>query len=160
MGAFCRAIESVNVIIAMYNDEALGDIQVDPCKGNVAFGSGLQQWAFTLKRFAKFYAAKFGIPEEKMMNKLWGDWYFDATRKVWTTNSKRGTLERAFCQFIATPIIALFEAIMNNKHGKVKKMLKSIGVELKKNEKELIEKDLLKCVMKKWLPAGDTILEM
>mmetsp|Transcript_35561 Transcript_35561/g.54693 ORF Transcript_35561/g.54693 Transcript_35561/m.54693 type:complete len:864 (+) Transcript_35561:55-2646(+) len=158
--AFCRSIESVNVIVSMYNDEAIGDVQVDPTKGTVAFGSGLHQWAFTLKRFARTYGAKFGVPEEKMMSKLWGDWYFDASRKVWTTNSKNGALERAFCQFIATPITTLFEAIMNEKHGKVNKMLKAIGVELKGEEKELKSKQLLKRVMQKWLPAGDTVLEM
>jgi elongation factor 2 len=158
--AFCRAIESVNVVISMYNDEALGDCQVDPVKGTVAFGSGLHQWAFTLKRFAKTYGAKFGVPEEKMQSKLWGDWYFDAGKKVWTTSDRGGTLERAFCQFIASPITTLFEAIMNEKHGKVKKMLKAIGVELKTEEKELVGKKLLKRVMQKWLPAGDTVLEM
>jgi elongation factor 2 len=158
--AFCRAIESVNVIVAMYNDEALGDIQVDPTKGSVAFGSGLHQWAFTLKRFAKTYGAKFNVPEEKMMGKLWGDWYFDPERKVWTSQNKGGNLERAFCQFIATPITTLFEAIMNEKHKKVEKMLTAIGVELKSEEKELVGKALLKRVMQKWLPAGDTVLEM
>jgi elongation factor 2 len=34
--AFCRSIESVNVIVATYNDEALGDVQVDPTQGTVA----------------------------------------------------------------------------------------------------------------------------
>lgn len=47
----------------------------------MAFGSGLHQWGFTLKKFAKIYAAKFGTQEEKMMQKLWGDWYFDAAGK-------------------------------------------------------------------------------
>lgn len=56
-------------------------IQVYPDKGTVAFGSGLHQWGFTLKKFAKIYAAKFGTQEEKMMQKLWGDWYFDAAGK-------------------------------------------------------------------------------
>jgi elongation factor 2 len=158
--AFCRSIESVNVIISMYNDESLGDVQVDPTKGNVAFGSGLHQWAFTLKRFAKVYGTKFGVPEDKMMSKLWGDWFFDAERKVWTTSDQGGKLERAFCQFIATPLTGLFEAIMNEKHGKVKKMLKAIGVELKADDAELTGKALLKRVMQKWLPAGDTVLEM
>jgi elongation factor 2 len=158
--AFCRSIESVNVIVAMYNDEALGDCQVDPTKGTVAFGSGLHQWAFTLKRFAKTYGAKFNVPEDKMMSKLWGDWYFDAGRKVWTSQNKDGSLERAFCQFIATPLTTLFEAIMAEKHKKVEKMLKAIGVELKSDEKELVGKQLLKRVMQKWLPAGDTVLEM
>lgn len=52
-----------------------------PDRGTVAFGSGLHQWGFTLKKFAKIYAAKFGTQEEKMMQKLWGDWYFDAAGK-------------------------------------------------------------------------------
>jgi elongation factor 2 len=158
--AFQRSIESVNVIVATYNEEALGDLQVHPTKGTVAFGSGLHQWAFTLKRFAKDYGSKFGVPDDKMMEKLWGDWYFDAGRKVWTTTNKGGNLERAFCQFIATPITGLFEAIMAEKHGKVKKMLKAINVELKGDEKELVGKQLLKRVMQKWLPAGETVLEM
>jgi len=158
--AFCRSIESVNVIVAMYNDEKLGDVQVHPTKGTVAFGSGLHQWAFTLKKFARTYGAKFGVPEAKMMDKLWGDWYYDPVKKAWTSANKSGKLERAFCQFIATPITTLFEAIMNEKHGKVKKMLKAIGVELKGDEKELKGKQLLKRVMQKWLPAGDTVLEM
>ncbi|GMI14742.1 hypothetical protein TrVE_jg7314 [Triparma verrucosa] len=158
--AFCRSIESVNVIVATYNDEALGDVQVDPRKGTVAFGSGLHQWAFTLKKFAETYGAKFGVPTEKMMDKLWGDWYYDPAGKKWTSANKSGNLERAFCQFIATPLTTMFEAIMNEKHGKVNKMLKAVGVELKTEEKELTGKALLKRVMQKWLPAGDAVLEM
>merc|ERR1712232_82406 len=98
--------------------------------------------------------------EDKMMQKLWGDWFFDPARKVWTTSDKGGTLERAFCKFVASPITGLFTAIMNEKHGKVKKMLKAIGVEMKGDEKEYTGKQLLKRVMQKWLPAGDTVLEM
>jgi len=143
----------------MYEDEAVGNLMVDPTKGTVAFGSGLHQWAFTLKKFSETYASKFGVEPDKFINKLWGDWYFDAGRKVWTTSNKGG-LERAFCQFIATPITTLFDAIMNEKHGKVKKMLKAVGVELKGDEKELVGKQLLKRVMQKWLPAGDAVLEM
>merc|ERR1719201_1865874 len=158
--AFCRSIESVNVIVATYNDEQLGDVQVDPRKGTVAFGSGLHQWAFTLKKFAETYGAKFNMEPEKFMDKLWGDWYYDAPGKKWTTSDKGGTLTRAFCQFIATPICTLFEAIMQEKHKKVEKMLKAIGVELKSEEKELTGKALLKRVMQKWLPAGDAVLEM
>jgi elongation factor 2 len=158
--AFCRAIESVNVIVSTYNDEALGDIQVDPCKGSVAFGSGLHQWAFTLRKFARSYSAKFGVEEDKMMEKLWGNWFYDSEKHVWTHSNNGGTLERAFCHFIATPIVTLFSSIMAEKQGKVTKMLKAIGVELKGDERELTGKPLLKRVMQKWLPAGDAILEM
>lgn len=159
--SFARAIETVNVVIATYNDERLGDCQVYPDKATVAFGSGLHQWGFTLKKFARLYATKFGIEEAKMMQKLWGDWYFDADNKKWTSkNNAEGSLKRAFCQFIMDPIVKMFDAIMNDKKQKFEKMMKAVGVELKPDEKELTGKPLLKRVMQRWLPAADAILEM
>ncbi|CCI41831.1 hypothetical protein ABG067_005893 [Albugo candida] len=159
--SFSRAIETVNVVIATYRDEKLGDMQVYPDHGTVAFGSGLHQWGFTLKKFARMYSKKFGIEESKMMQKLWGDWYFDAENKKWTSkNNAAGTLKRAFCQFIMDPIIKMFDAIMNDKKQKIEKMLKALGVELKSTERELGGKQLLKVVMQRWLPAADAVLEM
>lgn len=158
--SFSRAIESVNVVIATYNDEGLGDCQVYPDKGTIAFGSGLHQWGFTLKKFAKLYAAKFNTDEAKMMDKLWGDWFFDAENKKWKKNDDNGRLKRAFCQFIMDPIIKMFDAIMNDKKQKIIKMMDSVGVVLKGEEKELVGKPLLKRVMQKWLPAADAVLEM
>lgn len=158
--SFSRAIESANVIIATYNDELLGDVQVYPEKGTVAFGSGLHQWGFTIKKFARTYAEKFGIEETKMMEKLWGDWYFDADNKCWRTTDDNGRLKRAFCQFIMDPITKMFDAILNGKTQKIEKMMKAVGVSLKAEDRELEGKPLLKRVMQKWLPVADAILEM
>lgn len=58
---------------------------MDPTIGNVAFGAGKDQWAFTLRTFAKTFSKKYGTPEEKMMNRLWGDNYFDPETKKWKT---------------------------------------------------------------------------
>jgi len=44
----------------------MGDLTIIPEKGNVAFGSGKECWGFTLTRFARFYAKKFKIDENKM----------------------------------------------------------------------------------------------
>ena len=59
--------------------------QVDPTKGSVAFGAALFGWAFTLKQFARFYAKKYKLTEEMMMEKLWGDNFYDRENKKWTT---------------------------------------------------------------------------
>jgi elongation factor 2 len=158
--SFSRAIESVNVIIATYNDEQLGDVQVYPDKGTVAFGSGLHQWGFTLKKFAKLYAEKFGTEETKMMEKLWGDWFFDQDAKKWKRNDDGGKLKRAFCQFIMDPICKMFSAVMEDKKQKIEKMMKAVGVTLKSEDKDDTGKSLLKKIMQKWLPAADAILEM
>ena len=68
---FSRVIESVNVVIATYFDKTLGDVQVYPEKGTIAFGSGLHGWAFTIRQFANRYAKKFGVDKNKMMERLW-----------------------------------------------------------------------------------------
>lgn len=84
-----KTVESANVIISTYPDEDLGDVQVYPQAGTVAFGSGLHQWGFTLDRFARMYAVKFGIEEKKMMEKLWGDNYFDQDNKKWVKTDRK-----------------------------------------------------------------------
>jgi hypothetical protein len=80
-------------------------LQVYPDKGTVSFSAGLHAWAFTLTTFAQMYAAKFGTAESKMMEKLWGDNFFDPATKKWTkkaTDSK--TCQRGFVQFCYNPI--------------------------------------------------------
>jgi len=69
---FVRAIESVNVVIATYYDDLLGNVQVYPEEGTVGFGSGLHSWGFTVLKFAREYAKKFGIAEKKINEKILG----------------------------------------------------------------------------------------
>ncbi|KAF7793408.1 hypothetical protein EIP86_004520 [Pleurotus ostreatoroseus] len=161
--SFRRTIENVNVTISTYNDEALGDVQVYPEKGTVAFGSGLHGWAFTLRQFAGRYAKKFGVDKEKMMAKLWGDNFFNPHTKKWTTKSTDAdgkNLERAFNMFVLDPIFKIFDAVMNFKKDNITTMLEKLDVKLAQDERDLEGKALLKVVMRKFLPAGDSLLEM
>ena len=161
---FFKTLQNVNVVIATYNDPVMGDLQVYPEKGTVAFGSGLMGWAFTLPQFAKMYAAKFGVPEEKMLERLWGDTYFDAKGKRWVKSADQTEggerLKRAFCQFCLDPIYQLFDAVMNEKKEKVDKMLVSLKIHLSSQEREQTPKRMLKTVMQKFLPAADALLQM
>lgn len=61
----------------------MGELQVAPPLGSVAFGSGKECWAFTVTKFARIYAAKFGTSKDKLMTKLWGDNYYDKAGKKW-----------------------------------------------------------------------------
>jgi elongation factor 2 len=161
--SFSKTIESANVIISTYHDDALGDVQVYPEKGTVAFGSGLHGWGFTLGKFATMYSKKFGVEKEKLMQRLWGENYFDAKAKKWKKSAVGDDgkpLKRAFCQFVLDPIYKLFHSIMNHEQEKVNKMLGSLNIQLKGDEKDLTGKPLLKAVMKKFLPAADALLEM
>jgi len=141
----------------------LGDVSVYPEKGTFAFSAGLQGWAFTLTKFARMYAKKFGVDIEKMKQRLWGDNYFDAEGKKWTTKSTSATgkqLTRAFCKFILEPIGQVFSASMADDIEKLEKFLKVVGIELKSEERTYQQKRLLKCIMQKWLPADEALLEM
>ena len=160
---FSRTVESVNVIISTYADEVLGDVQVYPQKGTVAFGSGLHGWAFTIRQFANRYGKKFGVDKAKMMDRLWGDSYFNPKTKKWTSKEVDAdgvALERAFNMFVLDPIFRLFAAVMNFKKDEVNTLLEKLEINLKGDEKELEGKALLKVVMRKFLPAADALLEM
>merc|ERR1712137_1433907 len=145
-------------------DQLMGDVQVAPEKGTVAFGSGLHGWGFNVERFAKIYAAKMGVDKEKMMKRLWGDSFFNAKKKTWTNVMQPEgcdkPLQRAFCQFIMGPIAQLMRAIMNDEKEKYEKMMGSLGIVLKGDERSLQGKPLMKRAMQIWINAADTLLSM
>tara|TARA_B110001450_G_scaffold46139_1_gene42857 strand:+ start:1660 stop:2436 length:777 start_codon:yes stop_codon:yes gene_type:complete len=160
---FCRVIENANVLMATYTDEALGDCQVGPEKGTVSFSAGLHNWAFTLTVFATMYAKKFGVEIDKMMEKLWGDNFFDPKTKKWTKkHTGEKTCQRAFVQFIYEPIRRVIDAAMNDNKEKLWPMLEKLGVKakLKPADFDLMGKPLMKRVMQTWLPADVALLEM
>lgn len=190
---FLRVIESVNVIISTYEnaeeiekvnqaaaaaegegdekkEEAkreiavIGELQVDPTKATVAFGSGLHGWAFTLTKFARIYSQKFKVEQDKMMEKLWGDNYFDAKAKKWKKHSQPDEgdvqLTRCFVQFIMDPVVKLANAVMNDQKERVWKMLTALNINIKESEKEKQGKELLKLIFQRWLNAADALLEM
>jgi len=155
---FTKHVENVNVIIATYRDEAMGDLQVYPEKGTVSFSAGLHGWAFTLPMFARMYAKKFGISEEKMTERLWGDNYFNPAEKKWTKTGD--SANRAFNMFVLDPIGKIFRACMNDQLDKLNKMLTSLNIKMNKEDLELQGKALLKRTMQRWLPAHKALLEM
>ncbi|XP_074599087.1 eukaryotic translation elongation factor 2 [Brevipalpus obovatus] len=158
---FARIVENVNVIIATYADESgpMGDIKVDPSRGSVGFGSGLHGWAFTLKQFAEIYAEKFKTDPARLMKKFWGENFYNATTRKWATKAEDGYI-RGFCQFVLDPIYKVFDAIMNFKKDETTKLLEKLKIQLKGEDKEKDGKNLLKVVMRAWLPAGDALLQM
>jgi elongation factor 2 len=161
---FQRVIENANVIIATYEVEDMGEAQqVDPTNGTVAFGSALFGWAFTCTMFAKTYSTKFGVSRDKMMEKLWGDNFFDQSGKKWKNHkvSDDGKdLKRAFVSFIMEPIIRLCRASYNGEWEKVDKMLPTLNLSLKADERTLQGKHLMKCIFQKWINAAEALIEM
>eukprot|EP00747_Dinoflagellata_sp_TGD_P135023 gnl/TRDRNA2_/TRDRNA2_175403_c0_seq1.p1 gnl/TRDRNA2_/TRDRNA2_175403_c0~~gnl/TRDRNA2_/TRDRNA2_175403_c0_seq1.p1 ORF type:complete len:849 (-),score=-15.13 gnl/TRDRNA2_/TRDRNA2_175403_c0_seq1:117-2663(-) len=160
---FRKVIERANVIMSSYADEKLGEIQVSPEKGNVSFSAGLHGWAFTLTTFANMYASKFGVEPSKLMNKLWGDNFFDSAGQKWyKTHNGQSSCVRAFVRFVYDPIKAIIDAAINDQKEKLFAMTDKLHITNKMNaeDKELIGKPLMKRVLQSWIPAHTALLEM
>ena len=155
-----RIVESVNVIIQTYGEDTpMGDITVTPSNGTVGFGSGLHGWAFTLKQFAEIYVEKFKLEPKNLMKRLWGDQFYSEKENKWKEETGEG-YERGFCLLILNPIYKLFNAIMNFKKEEVTKLTQKLNIKLSGEEMKEEGKSLLKLCMSRWLPAGETMLQM
>uniref|UniRef100_A0A672NE27 Eukaryotic translation elongation factor 2 n=1 Tax=Sinocyclocheilus grahami TaxID=75366 RepID=A0A672NE27_SINGR len=139
---FQRIVENVNVIISTYGEGEhgpMGNIMVDPVIGTVGFGSGLHGWAFTLKQFAEMYVAKFAAKGDK----------------------KKSCYCDSFTVHLLFELLTqVFDAIMNFKKEETQKLIEKLEVKLDAEDKEKEGKPLLKAVMRRWLPAGDALLQM
>lgn len=110
------------------------------------------------------YSKLLNINEETLMKKFWGDYFFDPeTKKIVTepTGKDGKPLQRTFVKFIIDPILKMCRAIMLNDKETYEDLMQKVKVELNAEErKKLTEKDLLKCVMSRWLSAADCLMEM
>ena len=158
---FLRVIENANVIISTYqNEEAMGDLQVYPDSGTVAFGSALHGWGFTLTTFARMYSAKLKIDKKQLIKKLWGDNYFNPKEKKWSDQPEDESVQRAFCANILNPLSKLANNVSSGKKEVYQPLLKKLGIELKGDELDLQGKYLMRKVMQKWITASEALLEM
>merc|ERR1711935_799903 len=102
---------------------------------------------------------KFKIELPKLMKRLWGDQFFSPKGKKWNKSGGEG-FNRGFCQFVLTPIYTLFKAVMDFDKEKTAKLIKKLEIKLTSDESDLEGKPLMKAMVRKWLPAGDALLQM
>ncbi|CAK66234.1 unnamed protein product (macronuclear) [Paramecium tetraurelia] len=152
-----RIIEKINQIIYLYEPDSV----INPAFGQITFGSAKQQWGFTCLQFAQQYEIKFGIEHQKLAKKLWGDHYFDATKKQWSTQNasiESQPLKRAFVTFILDPILKLSQAIVNGQKDVVSQMTERIGIQLSEDIRQLDGKKLLSAILNSWINLADSIM--
>lgn len=163
--SFLRVIENVNVIISNYEDPKLGDVQVDPTKGTVVFGSGYQAWGFTLWDFAKLWEKKMGADPNVLVNRLWGDNFYDPVNKKWVTKmvTEDGRkLKRGFVQFVMDPIVSIFSSVTNQEVDKIKSIVTKMDINIRNDEIDELKnepKKLIKSIMQKFMNMADTLLQ-
>jgi elongation factor 2 len=163
--AFCRSIESANVILAEVGDDGpMGHLEFSPLNGNVAFSAGLQGWAFTLSTFARIYTKKLGLSYETCLRNFWGDRFYDPDAKKFINTRVSPTgkeLQRSFCEFILQPISRVFSVCLERNTERLKPLCERLGIRYDPAWLDLATpKLLLKNVISEWLPASEALLEM
>jgi elongation factor 2 len=159
-----QAVEAVNVTITtLCGDKPFcPNLEVKPEKGDVIIGSALYGWAFGLADFAKVYAAKFSIEQDKMTERLWGENYFNAKTKKFSKNGTAadgGQLPSCFEQFVLTPIKQMTDSIIGGT-DKYQKMCTALKIELKPADLKLEGKALYGCVSRKWMDGGNALCKL
>lgn len=139
--------------------------QFCPTKGNVIFASATDNWAFGLASFAERYAAKLGVPSEKLLRFLFdADFFFDAKGKRVVprkTAEKLGLpLDKPmFAQFVLDNVWAVYEAtVLNFDDERVEKIAKSVNARI--GQRDLKARDgvnVMKSILGAWLPLADTV---
>lgn len=157
-------VESFNTVISTFHDATgLGDWRVCPGQGTVAFSSSTQGWGFTLGQFAIRYAKKFGINQTVLMEKLWGDHYYDPVSRTFSTRGTNATgepLNRAFNMFILDPITEIYDAVTSYQATGISELLQKLEVHLSESESKLQGHKLLNAIMNHFLPLQTSVLDM
>ncbi|XP_033740438.1 elongation factor 2-like [Pecten maximus] len=158
--SLCRTIQAINSTVEMYGQpDVMGKLTLDPSLGNVAFGCGLHRWGFTLRSFARLYAAKFGLPEEKMMRRLWGEQFYNPGTRSWNKIGGEGYV-RGFNMFVLEPLYTMLRTLKTSEKKEIFRLTDKINIQLSADEREENGKPLMRKVMQKWLPVADALLEM
>jgi len=156
-----NSVDSVNVIVATYKHKKMGDCELSPDRGNVGFGSGLHGWGFTLADFVKVYSSKFGLSEGKLMQKFWGNNWWDNKNEKWVKkNYGNKKLVRGFCEFVLKPLRTLVRAIMNKKKKLYRRVFEVLKIPVTKYDLTLRRRALLDAALGKWIPVADSLFSM
>jgi elongation factor 2 len=160
---FRDTIESTNAICETYKDDVLGDIEMNPCKGNVGFGSGFFGFGFTLTHFANMYCSQFGLSPKSVAKKLWGNRAFDKSRRKWVkVTSVDESHLNGFCEYVLRPIQVLHDSIMSEQTETYLPIISALGLNITSAELNKCSKpkEVLGLVMSRWLPAKNCVLDL
>lgn len=162
-----HTIEEVNRIILNHISTITSSIgsrnrtdvyRISPELGNVTFSSGSHGWSFTLESFAAIYSERynFNIDPVDFSKRLWGDWYHDESKGIFTKTKPTGTATRTFVKFVLEPLYKLYSQVISEEPEVLQKIMKKLGVILKNKEIHMDPKPLLKLCLSRYFgnPKG------
>ncbi|XP_005104612.1 elongation factor-like GTPase 1 [Aplysia californica] len=143
------------------DEEENKNIYFSPELGNVVFASAYDGWGFSVKDFARMYAAKLGTKESVLLKTLWGDYFINMKSKRIVKGAQSKGKKPLFVQFALENIWAGYDAVLEQKDSAMtEKIVKSLGLTI--TTRDTRHKDpriLLQAIMSQWLPLSDAVLD-
>ena len=139
---FRKIINNFNALIQTYAPEEFKrDWQVDPVKGNVAFGSAYHRFGLTLSAMAEIWSKKTGKSEQELRQNFW--------------------VKTNFVNGILKPIYQIYKMAEEHDIDKLKDVVKQIGLKLPDDVwLEESPRTMVKRILSKWMPVEKAVLDM
>ena len=116
---------------------------------------------FTLKSFAKMYSQTFpSVKPEDFVKVLWGDYYYDSTKRTFSRHSSKAFNTRSFVQFILEPVYKIIGHTISKEYDQLQPVLSKLGIYLKKEDFKMNTKDLLKLVCSTFFGNSSCLVDM
>lgn len=133
----------------------------NPELNNVAFGSAIDDWAFTIRDFAKMYAKKFDLSETEIQSGLWGDFYFSGVKKKCEPGAFYKGKKPMFVSLILEPIWKIYNIAIDRQSEEFEVFTKKLGIQLHKRDLVFTNPKVpIKSFFSQWLPLDQAILSM
>ncbi|KAJ3030629.1 UNVERIFIED_CONTAM: U5 small nuclear ribonucleoprotein component [Siphonaria sp. JEL0065] len=141
-----HTIEEVNSVLTQCPGGE--NMRVSPELGNVCFASSQMGWSFSLRSFAKIYSDNHNSPFdfEEFAKRLWGDIYFDGSKRTFLRKPISSSSKRTFVHFILEPLYKLYVQVLGEDTKALGASLASLGIYLKPSLLTLDVKPLLTLV--------------
>ena len=156
-----HVIEDVNTVIENVLPGQGEKRRLSPEKGNVAFACSSMGWCFTLPSFAKIYADSYPDVNAKDFGiRLWGDIFFNPTRRSFTRKGVEERSKRTFVNFVLEPIYKLYSHTISESPEDLKATLATLGIYLKPSQYKTDANDLLKSVCEQFFGGAEGFVDM
>ncbi|KAG0531255.1 hypothetical protein BDA96_04G007800 [Sorghum bicolor] len=154
-----KLIKEANDIGNKYENKLLDDVTFDPRKANVCFSSSSSGWAFTLDDFARFWSQKLGVDYSLLLERSWGDNFYDPESNKWSTVHTE-TSKRGFSYYCTSFIMTICQRCLKGDLGNLEALCFGDTVKVQQQFVGKVGIPLYKDFIKKFLPAGRTFSRM
>lgn len=156
-----HTIDELNSLLSLYSDSEEG-IVVSPLLGNVCFSSSQYGFCFTLHSFAKLYADSFGggFSPAEFAKRLWGDIYFNKTKRTFSRKLPSPDAQRSFIEFILEPLYKLCAQTVGDVDTTLPQVLDELGIQLRKEEMKQNIRPLLRLVCQRFFGEHTSFVDM